>query len=81
MGRGNSPFWYEYGQSQRRCVVIGKVPYLVPQIEHPHASVGADAGENLRTAPRDVVHLFVVRDKLRVHGFFFDVPNRARRVQ
>ena len=26
--RGNSPFWYEYGQSGRRCVVIGKGPYL-----------------------------------------------------
>jgi len=23
--RGNSPFWYEYGQSGRRNVVIGKI--------------------------------------------------------
>jgi len=29
MGRGNSPFLYEYGQSQRRNVVIGKGPYLM----------------------------------------------------
>ena len=28
--RGNSPFWYEYGQSGRQCVVIGKVPYQSP---------------------------------------------------
>ena len=28
MGRGNTrPFWYEYGQSQRRSVVSGKGPY------------------------------------------------------
>jgi|AntAceMinimDraft_12_1070368.scaffolds.fasta_scaffold20731_3 hypothetical protein len=27
MGRGNSPFWYEYGQSRRRGVVIGKASY------------------------------------------------------
>ena len=31
MGRGNSPFWYEYGQSGRRCVVGGK--YL--RVVHP----------------------------------------------
>ena len=26
--RYSRPFWYEYGQSRRRCVVIGKGPYL-----------------------------------------------------
>ena len=28
MGRGNAPFWYEYGQSGRRNVLGGKAPYL-----------------------------------------------------
>ena len=32
MGRGNSPFWYEYGQSGRRSVVIGNTTYLVQQM-------------------------------------------------
>ena len=27
MFRGDAPFWYEYGQSQRRNVMIGKGPY------------------------------------------------------
>jgi hypothetical protein len=31
-GRGNRPFWYEYGQSQRRNVVGGKGPYPYPMV-------------------------------------------------
>ncbi len=49
MGRGNSPFWYEYGQSQRRNVVIGK--YLPVRREVnlrvlvPHQRVYVRVGE------------------------------------
>ena len=56
--RGNSPFWHEYGQSQRRRVVIGK--YL-PEDHHQQGrgylavagGIGVAVQHEEREEPRD----------------------------
>ena len=39
----------------------------MPEVEDADRAIGGDGGEDADAAPRDVVHLPVVRDQLRVH--------------
>ena len=72
-------------QTQQRRVwsltlVNDRTVILVSQVENSHTSIRTYASENLWTTPRDVVHLLIMRDELRVHALALDVPNRTRRV-
>eukprot|EP00982_Pelagococcus_subviridis_P012854 31198-Pelagococcus_subviridis.AAC.22 len=64
-----------------RGLVYDRAVVFIPQVEHSNAAVRGDAREHLRSPPRDVVHLLVVRDELRVHSLSLEIPYRARRVQ
>ena len=58
----------------------------VPEVEHAHAAVRADAGEHVAAAARlaegNVVHLLVVRDQLSldVAGYRVDAAQHLKRV-
>ena len=49
--QGNSPLWYEYGQTGRRNVVLGKVPNLQRVFQIPDPQVPGIAAREKKPPP------------------------------
>ena len=52
-----------------------------PEVENADRAISGDRGEDADAAPRDVVHLPVVRDQLRVHDPFLCRAKATQRRQ